>query len=510
MAHYLGIDLGTQSMKALLIDPENGFASDALSVNYGRELPQYNSPAGFIPADDPSVCCADPAMWLDALDLLMQKMVDAKWNLADVAGISGSGQQHGTIYLNEAFPRILSTLDPAENLSSRLSAAFSSKTAPIWMDASTGQECAMLSERFGSRIREITGSKATERFSAAQIMKFARQNKSAYEKTAFIHLISSFFASVLAGENLAADYGDGAGMNLADLSKGSWDGEIAEFTAPGLLKKLPALEASGVIGGRLSNYFAKYGLTPGIPVNLWSGDNPNALIGCGGYAPGTAVISLGTSDTFFGSISDFRDAPAEYGHIFGNPAGGFMFLLCFANGSLTREAVREKFALSREEFEKAASAAEPGKYQLLPFLLPESTPAVAAPGMFYNFDPEKIPQGEFIRALLESQMLTMKYHAGVNVRPSLIRLTGGASVSPLLRQLAADIFQVPVMTGESAEAAALGAAMRAAESAGGFSFAFLTERYCKVSDTVYPDRSKAEIYHAALEKFGKLYREYVK
>ncbi|MBO7328968.1 MAG: carbohydrate kinase [Lentisphaeria bacterium] len=507
MAYYLGIDLGTQSMKALLIDPEKNFVSEAIAVNYGKELPEYNSPAGFLPGNDPAVCCADPAMWLDALDLLMQKMVDAGWNMQQIAGISGSGQQHGSVYLNDSFPAILKSLDPGKKLSTQLAPAFSRKVSPIWMDASTGKECAMLSEYFGDRIRQITGSDPAERFTGPQIMKFARQEPDAYQKTSFIHLISSFFASVLAGENTAIDFGDGAGMNLADLDNGKWDESIVEFSAAGLSGKLPPLAPSTDKGGKLSAYFTKYGLKSGIPVNLWSGDNPNSLIGCGGYAPGTAVISLGTSDTFFGSISNFADAPAEHGHIFGNPAGKFMFLLCFANGSLTREALREKLNLSREEFEKAALAAEAGKYQLLPFMLPESTPAIAKPGMFYNFIPENVSDGEFIRALLESQMLTMKFHAGSRMKPELIRLTGGASASPLLRQLAADIFQTPVAVGESDEAAALGAAMRAANCAGGFSFAELTDKFCKAKTTIYPDTSKAGIYDAALAAFEKLYNE---
>ena len=104
-------------------------------------------------------------------------------------------------------------------------------------------------------------------------------------------------------------------------------------------------------------------------------------------------------------------------------------------------------------------------------------------------------------------MLTMKFHAGSRMKPELIRLTGGASASPLLRQLAADIFQTPVAVGESDEAAALGAAMRAANCAGGFSFAELTDKFCKAKTTIYPDTSKAGIYDAALAAFEKLYNE---
>ncbi|MBO5763148.1 MAG: carbohydrate kinase, partial [Lentisphaeria bacterium] len=435
MAQFLGIDLGTQSMKALLIDPVKETVSDPVSVHYGTDLPQYHSPEGFLPHPDPAIRRADPAMWLDALDLLLHKMHLAGMDLSGVAGIAGSAQQHGTVYCNAALPEKLRQLDQSRSLAEQLIPTFSRPVAPIWMDASTTEECARLTARFGSQIRQRTGSAPAERFSAAQIMKFAAEDPAAYQQTAHLHLISSFFASVLAGENMPIDSGDGAGMNLADLHRNCWAEDITAFAAPDLPEKLPPLAPAHLAPGKLSAYFAKYGLQPGIPVTLWSGDNPNALIGCGGHAPGTAVISLGTSDTFFGSISDLREAPAEHGHIFGNPAGGFLFLLCFANGSLTREAFRKRFQMSREEFESAALGTAPGKYPLLPFLQPESTPPVAQPGMIHDFAPASLTPGEWIRALLESQILTMKFHAGKSVTPREIRLTGGASVSPLLRQL---------------------------------------------------------------------------
>ena len=72
MAQFLGIDLGTQSMKALLIDPVKETVSDPVSVHYGTDLSQYHSPEGFLPHPDPAIRRADPAMWLDALDLLLK------------------------------------------------------------------------------------------------------------------------------------------------------------------------------------------------------------------------------------------------------------------------------------------------------------------------------------------------------------------------------------------------------------------------------------------------------
>ena len=510
MGYYLGIDAGTQSIKGILIDPDSGWCSKAVSVHFGNDLPQYNSPGGFLPNNDPAVRHADPLMWLDALDLLLRKMRENHLPMEQVCGISGSGQQHGTVYLNSRFPELLSSLDAEYTLAEQLKPALSRKTATIWMDASTGKECGKLRDRFGAEIRERTGSFATERFSGPQIMKFASENPEQWEKTAVVHLVSSFLASVLAGESMPIDYGDGAGMNLLNLKSSQWDREIAEFTAPGLLDKLPPCVPSVQVCGKLSGYFAKYGLKSGIPVTVWSGDNPNSLIGCGGTDSRTAVISLGTSDTFFGTLRSFDEAPKKSGHIFGHPAGGFMSLICFTNGSLTREHFRKEYGLTYAEFDAQAAAAAPGKYQMLPFLFPESTPAVSKPGIIRNFAPAEVSAGETIRALLESQMLTMFYHAELKRHPERIRLTGGASASPLLRQLAADIFQAPVLIGGSAETAALGAAMRAANSVAGTDFETLTDRFCRVEQRIDPVPASAGIYDRALNAFARLLNDRMK
>ena len=504
MGLYLGIDAGTQSIKGIIIDSRTGKFTAPVSVHFGRELPQYRSPDGFLPDSDPAIRHADPAMWLDALDMLLSKMRKDGLPLEQVCGISGSGQQHGTVYLNRRFPEILRALTPEKQLSEQLKSAFSRRTAPIWMDASTGRECTELREKFGKSIREKTGSDAAERFSGPQIMKFASGHPREWEDTETVHLVSSFLASVLAGENMPIDCGDGAGMNLLNLKTLSWDREIAEFIAPDLVSKLPPCVPSSQTAGKLSPYFAKYGLRPGIPVCVWSGDNPNSLVGSGGSAPGCAVISLGTSDTFFGSIRSFEEAPRNFGHVFGNPAGGFMTLICFTNGSLTRDHFRNRYNLSFREFDDAVQNAEPGKYQLLPYLFPESTPVVPTPGIRCNFDPEKVSPGVMIRALLESQILTMRLHSELKRLPERIRLTGGASASPALRKIIADVFQAETETVSSAETAALGAAMRAANGIEGVPFETLTEKFCSIQETIHPDHSLADVYEKALEAYRVL------
>ena len=157
MSFFLGIDAGTQSAKAELIDVGRGEIVAAETVHFGRELPEYGSPNGFVPNPDPKVRMADPLMWLDALDRVLEKLRASGAPLDRVAGISGSGQQHGSVCLNRHFRQLLAALDPAKGLSEQLRPALARRLAPIWMDHSTGAECAELDDRFGTRLQKVTG-----------------------------------------------------------------------------------------------------------------------------------------------------------------------------------------------------------------------------------------------------------------------------------------------------------------------------------------------------------------
>lgn len=505
MALSLGIDVSTQGVKAELIDPADPSRRfPGVSVHFGTDLARYGAPEGFRPNPDPLIRQADPAMWLEALDLLFARMRDAGLPLADVGMISGSGQQHGSVCLSERFEKLLASLNPARTLADQLVPALSRRYAPIWMDRSTSRECRELDERFGDRLRRVTGSPAVERFTGPQIRKFARENPEAYRETAVIHLVSSFCCSVLCGVSAPIDYGDGAGMNLLNLETLSWDPDIAAFTAPRLLEKLPRVVPSDTIAGGLSSYFAKYNLKPGIPVTVWSGDNPNSLVGTGAAEPGTAVVSLGTSDTFFAPMRDFRTDPDGYGHVFGNPAGGFMSLICFTNGSLAREAVRKACGLSYEAFDRETPT--PSEERLmLPYFSPESTPLVLTPGVKYNFDPEKADGSARARALLESQILSMRLHsAWQKLTLRRIRVTGGASRSLLLRRIIADVFQSEVETIAVSNSAGFGAALRAVNAVEGVPFPELFRSFCKPVETIRPDFPTAPRYDRMLVKYRKL------
>ena len=152
------------------------------------------------------------------------------------------------------------------------------------MDCSSKTECVEITNRIGAkRLLQITGSQATERFTGPQIRRFYKTDSPAYEKTARIHLVSSFMASILSGADAGIDQGDGAGMNLLDLARGQWHQDLLDAVAPDLASKLPKVLPCDKVIGNIAPYFTeKYGFLPSTQINVFSGDNPCSLIGMGG------------------------------------------------------------------------------------------------------------------------------------------------------------------------------------------------------------------------------------
>ena len=506
---YLGLDSSTQGLKAEIIDIDSGEILCSKGINFGKDLPEYKCTDGYLDNDDPQIKHADPLVWVAAIDLLFSKLQAADAPLSEIKGISGSGQQHGSVYLNNNFPHVLENLHQEKHLPAQIIPALSRMTSPIWMDSSTVAECEELEEQFGERMQEETGSPAIVRFTGPQIRKFYKEDATAYQNTTHVHLVSSFLCSVLCGKSAPIDHGDGAGMNLMNLKTLDWDKEICDFTAPDLHAKLPALAPSYSIAGGLSNYFEKYGLKADTPVAVWSGDNPNSLIGTGAAAPGTAVISLGTSDTFFAAMQRPVTDPDGCGHVFGNPAGGFMSLICFTNGSLAREKIRDMCEVDWDYFDtQACGETAPGNNgnMMLPYFTPENTPPVFVPKVVYqgsdDFCNGKAPAAVMIRAVMESQALTMRLHsAWMGEECDRIRITGGASQSRDFRQILADVFQARIERITVSDSAGLGAAMRAANAVANIPFSELEKMFAQTLDATEPNSDNAVIYDKALEAF---------
>ena len=466
MSLYLGFDASTQSLSATVIDANTRRILLTRSFRFDDELPGYGTRAGVLPQSDPTIVHAPPLMWTEALDRMIGKLTaDIAVDWGALRAISGSAQQHGSVYLNAIARQRLGALDPGSGLADQLGDVFSRGSSPVWMDSSTTVQCAAIEAALGgaAALARLTGSRAFERFTGPQIRKFAEQDPDGYRATDRIHLVSSWMTSLLAGAHAPIDVADGSGMNLMDLGTGRWSPEAARATAPDLLPRLPPLVSSHTVAGRLAPFWQRRHRLPDAKVVAWSGDNPCSLVGTGVVREGIVAVSLGTSDTIFGIMREPRVSGDGTGHVFASPTGEFMGMTVFKNGSLARERIREAYGLDWTGVSLALNTTPAGNRQrtILPWFEPEITPLVLDPGIRrHGLDPGDAAAN--VRALIEAQMLALRLHSRwMDVEIGAVYATGGASANREILQVLADVFGAPVYQMQAANSAALGAALRA-------------------------------------------------
>ncbi|KAL5612831.1 hypothetical protein BROUX41_004087 [Berkeleyomyces rouxiae] len=488
MSHYLGLDLSTQQLKAIVVLSDLTVVSEA-KVDFDADFgPQYGISKGVhINHDDNSVY-APVAMWLEALDLVLDRL-SVKTDMAAIKGISGSCQQHGSVYWSLRAEEKLKALAPENGagLKEQLEGAFSHPWAPNWQDGSTQQECDQFDAVFGSPVKlaEITGSAAHHRFTGPQIMRLRRLFPDMFANTSRISLVSSFLASVLLGHVAPIDISDACGMNLWDISTGDWNSALLNLVSGGdsdpaataaLQAKLGSVRRDGGGSmGSLSPYFvAKYNMNPDCQVAPFTGDNPATTLALP-LRPMDAMISLGTSTTFLMSTPYYKPDPAY--HFFNHPTtpGQYMFMLCYKNGGLAREKVRDALPSPAESHDSWASfnsnIAERSPLHIespqdkaklgLYFYLNEIVPNIRAGTWRFECGADgagltQLPTdkpwaaGLDARSIVESQALSMKLRSKNLVhspadRPSLppqprrVYLVGGGSLNPAISQVMGDV-----------------------------------------------------------------------
>ena len=307
---------------------------------------------------------------------------------------------------------------------------FAIKKTPIWMDSSTTSQCKEIEKAVGGRneMVRITGSKAYERFTAAQIRKIFQQQPEAYQKTVRISLVSSFLASLLINEVAPIDFSDGSGMNLLDINDRRWSQKCLDACADGLFDKLGEPVPTNSVVGKIGNFFVqRYNFNANCKVVACTGDNCSALAGLN-IGDDTLAFSLGTSDTIMMSLDNHP--LLSDGHVLIHPTKDerFMGLLCFKNGSLVRDTFKKAEANnSWEIFSELLESAPKGNngYMALHYLSQEILPNVSAGslrwlpngtlenhlqfGELNQFPTQQIE----IRALIEGQMLNRKAFAMV-------------------------------------------------------------------------------------------------
>ena len=158
---YLGFDLSTQQLKALVVASDLKVLYEA-KYDFDHDSTGFGIKKGVITNDEDLEVYAPIALWLRALDTVLQRLKDKGVEFRQIKGISGAGQQHGSVYWNETAEHVLQTLDSSRTLEEQLEHTFSYPFSPNWQDASTQEECDAFDGRLGNveTLASNTGSKA--------------------------------------------------------------------------------------------------------------------------------------------------------------------------------------------------------------------------------------------------------------------------------------------------------------------------------------------------------------
>ncbi|HEY5078672.1 MAG TPA: xylulokinase, partial [Opitutaceae bacterium] len=485
MSVYVGIDSGTQSVKAV-----------ALDLDTGRVIAEGRAPHTMIQGLPPGAMEQHPQEWVAAMEAAVGEMASSI-NGSRVRAIGVSGQQHGFVPLDEKGQVI--------------------RPAKLWCDTSTAPECAILTRRLGGPAAVIrkTGLPFLPGYTAPKVLWLKRHEPAHFARLRHILLPHDYLNFHLTG-NYFMEGGDASGTGFLDVRRRAWSAAAMEAVDRRVASCLPALSGSHEPCGTLRPELAsRFGFPRGTIVSAGGGDNMMGAIGTGNVAPGAVTASFGTSGTIYAySRAPVVDPRGEIA-AFCSSTGGWLPLLCTMNVTVVTERIRALFGWSLAELEQAASSAPAGSdgLTLLPYVDGERTPNLpGGKGVYFGFNRTTLSQGHMARAAFEGATFGMNYGLGrlraLKIKPREIRLTGGGAHSALWRQIAADVFGVPVVAMAQDESAALGAALQAAwcDGAGRGSETALAQ-LCKrcvfpdESTRCIPDKGRAALYRESQKAF---------
>ncbi len=439
MSLHLGIDSGTQSTKAVVLD-----------LSTGRIIGTGRASHRLISGLPPGHMEQHPQEWVKAME---QAIIQALRGLdrSAVRSIGVSGQQHGFVPLDVRGQVI--------------------RPAKLWCDTSTTGECAQLTKKLGGDkavIRQL-GVRFLPGFTAPKILWLKRHEPANYRRLRHVLLPHDYLNYHLTG-NYFMEHGDASGTALMDVRRRQWSAAAVNAIGPELADYLPALSSSTAPAGTLRSKLAgKLGLAGDVLVSAGGGDNMMGAIGTGNVRPGVVTASLGTSGTIFAYARKPVVDPAGEIAAFCDSTGAWLPLLCTMNVTTVTERMRAMFGWDHKALERAVASTAPGAdgLFLLPYLEGERTPSLPdATGVLFGLNRATLSAGHLARAAMEGATLGMNYGLErlkkLGVQPAEIRLTGGGAKSPVWRHIMADVFGVPVVGIAADEGAALGAALQAA------------------------------------------------
>jgi xylulokinase len=445
MTYFIGVDSSTTATKSLLID-RHGSVIAVSSSNYTYETPK------------PLWSEQDPKLWWDATiasvrSVLKESGVDRK----DVKGLGLTGQMHGLVLLDENGEVLRPSI--------------------LWNDQRTAKQCGEIHALVGKqRFIEITGNIALTGFTAPKILWVRENEPDVYRKVRQILLPKDFVRYKLTG-TFAMDRAGGAGTVLFDVKERTWSADILEKLAidPALLP--PTYEGTEVTGNISEEAARLTGLQPGTPVVGGGGDQAAGAVGVGAVRSGVVGLVLGTSGVVFATTPSALIEPQGRLHAFCHAVPNrwhFMGVMLSAAGSLRW--YRDTLAPGKDydDLLKPAADIPVGSEGLLflPYLTGERTP-----------HPDPFARGAFVgltvrhnknhmtRSVLEGVAFGLRdsfeliKNAGLP-KIEQVRISGGGAKSSLWRQILADTFNAELVTVNTTEGAAYGAALLAGVGAG--------------------------------------------
>lgn len=475
----IGIDLGTSSTKAVLVERDGRILAQA-DVTYALSTPK------------PLWSEQDPADWWRGV-VGSVKALMAKNPAVKVEGIGIGGQMHGATLL-DAEQKVV-------------------RPAILWNDGRCQAECDLL-HKLVPHIIQATGNRALVGFTAPKLLWVQRNEPAIWAKVKTVLLPKDYVRLLLTGEKFC-DMSDGAGMLLVDVANRRWHPDLLKACNidESFLPKL--VEGTAVAGKLTAKAAAELGLPVGIPVVGGAGDQAAGAVGAGCTKPGQTTIALGTSGVVFTTTAAYKPEPDGRLHTFCHAIPNTwhqMGVMLSAAGSLQWYKDTMFPNLSFKDIDALAAKAPIGAEGLtfLPYLTGERTPLCDAQARGAFIGLIRLHQSSHLsRAVLEgvscglAASVELIRGAGTTITEATV--TGGGAKSAIWMQMLADICNCRIVLRQGADAGpALGGARLALIGACGLD----QEKVCAPGPIIAsydPIPTNVAAYKPVLARFNALY-----
>lgn len=442
---FLGLDLGTSELKALLLsDQHQVIATARAPLTVQRPQPLWSE--------------QDPAQWWQALEAVMDRLhAGQPQALAQLRGIGLSGQMHGATLL-DGDGQVL-------------------RPAILWNDGRSGPQCEQLT-RDVPRLSAITGNLAMPGFTAPKLQWVREHEPALFGRVARVLLPKDWLRLMLTGEAVS-EMSDAAGTLWLDVGRRDWSDLM--LAATGLTRAhMPRLvEGSEIAATVTPGLCRRWGLPANLPVAGGAGDNAASAVGMGLVRPGEGFVSLGTSGVVFVSGAAFQPNPAQALHAFCHalPGRWHQMSVMLSAASAVSWAT-QTLGFENEAALLAAAATLDAEAQdqaplFLPYLSGERSPHnnPLATGAWVGL---RAPHGRAHLAYAVAEGVGFGLLDGLRTLPAsdpplrALSLVGGGSRSAWWAQLLADTFGLTLTVHQDSETGgAMGAARLAWLATGG-------------------------------------------